>query len=380
MSFKKLAVAVGLASASMATFAADDLSIDAYGTIAVDYYNSDDGRGYGQRAGVEESYSMNENTRLGVQAKYDFTDSLSGSAQALVQSQSDSWGVEPAWAYLDYEVNNDFNIRAGRLRLPIFGESEVLAVGYAYPWVQPPEEMYQQVVQSAYEGVDALASFDVAGQQIDAQVFGGTTLIDTEFTYRDNRATTSADWVYGLNLGLPTAIADFRFSYVKANVNFELDETLQVPTGLTSPFPSSVPVNVDIEDELGHFYSAGFKRDVDNVLLIGEWGKRYVEGDSIRDTEAFYLTAGYRIDWTYLPHITYAQQEDLDGEGKQTQITLGLRWDVMPGVSLKGEVARIEADDYSGLFNAKGGANFVQSDSSLGNDANMATIAVDFVY
>lgn len=49
------------------------------------------------------------------------------------------------WAYLQYAVTESLDVRAGRVVLPVFITSEYRKVGYANPWVRPPQEVYRTV-------------------------------------------------------------------------------------------------------------------------------------------------------------------------------------------------------------------------------------------
>ena len=46
------------------------------------------------------------------------------------------------WAYVSYELTPKLLVQAGHKRLPIYYYSDFMYVGYAYPWVRPPQDLY----------------------------------------------------------------------------------------------------------------------------------------------------------------------------------------------------------------------------------------------
>ena len=59
------------------------------------------------------------------------------------------------WANIKYQVTPDLSLRFGRIALPIFLAADYRKVGYAYPWVRTPVEVYNALPLSNSDGVDA---------------------------------------------------------------------------------------------------------------------------------------------------------------------------------------------------------------------------------
>ena len=66
-----------------------------------------------------------------IQADWQATDKFSVTTQLLAHSNSDTKsGIE--WLYLTYQLNDNWQIRAGKQRTPFFHYSDVRNVGFAY--------------------------------------------------------------------------------------------------------------------------------------------------------------------------------------------------------------------------------------------------------
>jgi hypothetical protein len=135
------------------------------------------------------------------------------------------------------------------------------------------------------------------------------------------------------------------------------------------------------------FYGVGYQFDWKNIVSMAELVKRESTLTTSGNVIGWYVMGGYRIQ-QFLPHITFARErlnkrktefpvfindvflaglgESLTdittgvlgvspfapgGAGDQTSLTLGLRWDVIPGVALKGEYSHVHPDHgNAGLF------------------------------
>jgi hypothetical protein len=63
------------------------------------------------------------------------------------------------WAYLRWRPWNDLDLRVGRLGLDVFLLSDYRNVGYAYPWMRPPQEFYAPLFPYHLDGADIAQRF-----------------------------------------------------------------------------------------------------------------------------------------------------------------------------------------------------------------------------
>lgn len=145
--------------------------------------------------GYDNSISFSEKSLIGVQADYRLSETLSASAQLLLHSDSNrDSGVE--WAYLAYEPVNNLQLLVGKLRTPYLKYSDVIDVGFAYPWLSAPQQVYSSYLFfSNFEGAIARYQFNIDDVYIGVEgYFGG---FDADFESSGESYNVSVDAMYG---------------------------------------------------------------------------------------------------------------------------------------------------------------------------------------
>ena len=179
---KKLIIAALLAGTGAAH--ADDLTISGFATVtagkAYSGYdgefmgtpcpcfigNYEHGAVYGRR-----EWSLARESLLGLQARYQLTDKLSATVQAVMRA-SEHGKPEVDWAYLSYDLTPETTVQVGRRRLPIYAYSDSVYIGYTLPWVRVPQDIYGWEV-GAYNGVNLRHSRSFGDWALTANVFAG---------------------------------------------------------------------------------------------------------------------------------------------------------------------------------------------------------------
>jgi len=97
------------------------------------------------------SLNLAPDSKLGLQGRIDFTDKLSLTTQGVSRgSQNGRPNLE--WLYVGYKITSDTTIQVGRRRFPLFYFSETQDVGFTYPWLHLPQQIYN-FSASNYNGV-----------------------------------------------------------------------------------------------------------------------------------------------------------------------------------------------------------------------------------
>jgi hypothetical protein len=294
-----------------------------------------------QDGSIESTPGFTADSRLGVQISAKVNQDVSITGQLLAKAREDNSNVKADWAFVTYRVNDPLSIRAGKIKFPTFLISDYYEVGYAYPWIRPPQEVYSLNPISALNGLDMLAKFRFGDMTLLFQPYfgvsrGATTIAPQEALPALGQPAGSiysvgftADELHGFNLSLSSDIFTVRLGALKTQVN-----------------ASSLGV---FSDE-AKFSSAGVTMDWKNIVLYSEVAKREIEGSAnfaFPNQRASYATLGYRIG-KWLPLFTTARISDngnpktLFGTPlKQSSKTLGLRYEVGSGSALKFEVQKI---------------------------------------
>ncbi|GAL24533.1 ABC-type sulfate transport system permease component [Vibrio variabilis] len=338
---KKQLLAMSLAVASTSVTAAiditDNFSISGFGSTS--WARSDNETPLLVNRNIRDEDCFDCDTTFGVQLDY-FYEAFKASVQ-IVKRPQDHWS-EPQleWAYLGYSIG-DFEVRAGRLRLPVFLASEYYYVGHAYTAARPNEEVYNSILGvTAYNGASVIWNYSLTDElQLSLTPFAGFK--DTnEVELNPNIALefeTKNMWgvnaqLLGDNFRVNFAFLDSNFDQTTKLSNFEVPGT----GGFVIPYSETLAPDQNIK-----LYSLGGEYDFGQLKLTAE-GQKNDLGSS------WYGSAAYRVQ-KFTPYVVYGQTYRDASEGNSYKgktgdsWTLGLRYDVLYNVSINAEWQRFES-------------------------------------
>jgi hypothetical protein len=295
-------------------------------------------------------------TRVGLQVSAAVNPKIDVTAQLLARAKQDNSDLFVDWAFATYRATDWLSVRGGKLKFPTFLISDYFEVGYAYPWIRPPEEVYSSNPISTITGVDLLGNVSLGPVNLLVQPFYGTShgaealvpqeVVDLTDDLAINgsipqgtvlTASFDASPLVGLNVQLSTDVVTAHIQHLQTFV--------------------SAPSFGTVEDKVT-FSTVGATMDWFNVVVYAEYFEREIEGSSnlaFPNTKGYYTTLGYRIG-KFLPHITYASLDEnggptpfaLLGTGGiapvQTSVTAGLRYELGNNAALKFEAKKIEPE------------------------------------
>jgi len=322
---------------------------------------------------IDDNGSFEEST-LGLNAIVTINEKLSIAAQ--IANAPSEHSIDFDWGYGTLNLNDNWAVKAGRVKFPGYLVSEYVRVGYAYPWIRPPEVVYSINMAAPTMGLDAYDGGALRYQGFNdrfdysAEVYGGARSTDV----------MDFDKMYGLVLRAGTDVVN-----LVTDVNWS---TLNNPPGLA---PATATALADTADQDMFTASAGINADWNNLILYAEYAYTLLDfinaagqSDDVGVT-GWYTTLGYRFG-NLLPHLTYQSLDNGNGGLEQTSWTAGLRYDLGTATTLKLEWQRIEPEaaraganvpvnlqNQSGLF-----ANGV--DVSPSDEVDMLSVAVNFIF
>ena len=91
---------------------------------------------------IENTPGFTSDSCLGVQISAKVNSDVSVTGQLLAKAREDNSNVKADWAFVTYRVSDPVSVRAGKIKFPTFLISDYYEVGYAYPWIRPPQEVY----------------------------------------------------------------------------------------------------------------------------------------------------------------------------------------------------------------------------------------------
>lgn len=379
-----LAVAASFSASSMA-----EIRINGFGNINTGITSTDD-----TFLGYDDTADFSNESLFALQVSGDIGKKFSATAQVLARGNED-YSPEFEWAYLNYEINDNWSAQAGRLRLPLFSFSDSLDVAYSYHWVTAPSSVYN-VPFNNIDGLKIVNTTNFNNWDLNTSVsvgqYKGTTLGADNIG--QNAVLLSAqlsnmEWTFRGVVGRATATLDLTKSDLEDGQFLGNGFNAIEAAGFTE-----LADNLRVDEDSGEFYGVSFMYDNMEYFFGGEATSIRLNNTFANDDDAFYITAGARFNkWT--PSITYerfestgdvkfadqiaaisasalpaetaqglsaiaigaqmAQLEDYD------VVTATLRYDLDAGIALKGDVSKVshENNDTLDATLLRLGVNFV---------------------
>lgn len=275
-----------------------------------DWYNS----------GVyEKAFSLTPESRAGVQAVYHFSPDFSATLQLTTHAVDPSPRAD--WAYVSYRFG-DWELQAGRKRIPLYFFSDFEDVGLAYPWVSPPSDLYGWEAND-YNGASLRRHGTAFGGNYSASIFGGAeNVVDDRYfmTYSTERVDSHWTHLAGGDFELEKDWWTLRFVYVQNDIENHY---------VVSDYRTRQKMQA---------YGVAFNADFENWFVLSEAGQnnRRSPDDSTGEYKApaFSVGAGYRHGkWT--PFLSVGQYRERDpGNGyvpvRWRTAAMTLRYDFNP--------------------------------------------------
>ncbi len=379
-----LSLAVCLASLPALAVEQGEYQFNGFGTVGVTHMGGESDLDYGMQGQTNDGWRGDQLSKLAVQLRYGITDTLSVTGQLGTKPVQDSWEVGPGNLYLAWQANDNLTLRGGRLGTPIYMYSETLNVGFSYPWLRLPEEVYSLVQLTSHDGGDVLYNRSTDIGTLSFQVAGGQAIKRDHYALDDMQELDYRD-VFATNVALSTDnFGTFRIGYAEADLQITVDETITNVFGA----PQDVVFNA-LDAQKGKFSSLGHQYDDGTWLSAAEAVKLTVERDDDAETNAFYIMGGRRFG-DYLAHVTYGQLDE--SSGRQVSMTYGLNYSITPTVTLKSEYKRVDtsqSDESIGVFKANAQQSYDNAayqqtgvfGAPLGtHDADIFSVGVDFIF
>ncbi|MCL1049285.1 hypothetical protein L2755_06810 [Shewanella abyssi] len=282
-------------------------------------------------------------TLFGLQLDIDVFEGFNASAQVVKRTQDDWSDPELEWAYLGYEFA-DFEVRAGRLRLPLFLVSEFYYVGQAYTWARPPEEVYDAILGfTSYDGISLAWDYDISDEiSLTISPYYGFDRLN-EVQFGANLLKFDTEYMAGIYVDV-------------VGFNYRIHSGFMQAKYSQRPFPATQKLDI---------YTLGAEYSLDAWQWMAE-----VEYDKFQTN--WYASAAYALD-DFTPYLVYAESHELR---KTKGVTVGVRYDVTSTISLNAE--------FQSIFSQEKGnrAQFVTSPLLYGekDDVDILSLTLNFVF
>jgi len=355
----------------------------------------------GDGAGRTANWSRHVDSKLGAQVDLVFNPGWSAVLQVVTEQRLDySYRPRVEWANVKYQATPELALRLGRIALPMFIAADYRKVGYAYPWVRTPVEVYGVLPLTNSDGADLSWHWNGEALRSTSQVFYGRN----DLPLYDG-ARLRSHGIAGLSHTVERGAFSARASIITSRLSVGLFGELFDALEAFGPQGRDIARRLRIDDKRAAALSVGVTYDPGHWFVMGEAGRSKVDG-YLGSTRSAYLSAGWRHG-SLTPYATWAQVWGSPPDGatalplaglsaadaaagatlnialatmlravpSQSTFGAGLRWDLAPDMALKLQHQRVTTRRGSrGMF-----INTVP-DYQSGHTAQVTSAALDFVF
>ncbi len=303
-----------------------------------------------------------------IQAVADLGEKLKITGQ-LVAKGTDDFEPEFDWYYVTYQATDNLTLMAGRRNIPMYYFSEFSEVGYAYPWMRPPSNLYWwQVTQ--FNGGQAMYDFTLGDFSNTVTVFYGN-----EYSY-DNKEMNYYDKLYGgsalsvdefwtdimgINWNISGDFFDVRFVYFQN----DRDRTTTQPDGTSTDSPHFSQ----------EFIGLGGTVNLASFTLLFDWNSVSYTDANGTEFPTYLISLVYNID-DFQPYLSYSKADhkrtnvvgNTEDYEEHYLMSYGVRYNFHSNASLKFQYDHFvdQGDKASGW--------------AYHGDADAITLGLDFIF
>ena len=335
-----------------------------------------------QLYGYSDELDFKNESLFAVQVMSDLGEKLSVTAQLMGRGRED-FDAEFEWAFVSYQLTDNMQINAGRLRTPFYKYSDFKDVGYAYDWARVPEAVYNLDFDNI-EGVSlyrtaTLGDFDSTLQLI-AGAFDGDAVV-TGLTVQ-----AKIDSVLGATWELSRDWFSVRLAYLAGKTTLSNPDVDGLTAILNASGLTGVASAIDVDEESSSFMGVAFTVDKNDWVAVAEVTRTEVDDSLIAKQNGYYISLGHRFG-SMTPYISY---EKRDNDAKRDIIAMlpqGVPAALAQGVTEAVERFEVKRDAWNlGLRydfhpSAAFKAQFTRLNNDITNDdASLLTVGVDLVF
>lgn len=183
MSLHRVAATL-LVIATTAPAFAFDASWSGFATLGYARSNS----AYTYQRSIDDGGTLRRDSRVAGQLDLSFDPQWSATVQAQVAQSDNSdtrWAAKAAWAFVAWRPDNDWQLRLGKARVPLYLYSESLDVGVSYDMARMPYEVYSLSPTNDFTGLFVTRSFARGNGDLSVDAYAGTATAQQRMYLRD---------------------------------------------------------------------------------------------------------------------------------------------------------------------------------------------------
>ncbi len=255
---------------------------------------------------ITDDFRFAQDTKFGLQLGASLNDYFSATIQAVIRDRED-YDPDLEWAYVTLAPKPNLKFRLGRLRLPLFYYSDTIEVGFSYPWIRPPSNVYEVGgVLSSYEGGEILYDHWFGGSQVSLQAYLGKSSDSTERPDGEEGSFKFED-IVGLVLMLERDFWGLRASYQQTDLSLRVPSINLLSNALNAAGFQTISSAINLDDIETTYISFGAFADYNDWLFRSEFINIDFDDRILPEQKLAYLTIGrHWQDFTL--HYTYSRR------------------------------------------------------------------------
>ncbi len=319
-----------------------------------------------------------EDSLIGLQFSSTVSDKVDMTVVLQADGSSGNYDISAEWAYATYKFDDELSLRMGKYKGSFYMVSDYQDVGYAYPWVRPPLEVYSTNPIKALSGLNLVYQSGIGDLTLLTELYVGSGTHSAKYipSTTDDPATGIPPSLKGQNISFETVNA--------SGINISLSgDIASLRVGYFSTDVNAAAFN--ITEKPGTFLGVGFNLDWENIVIYSEYIQRDTDptlAGAFPDQNAYYLTLGYRFG-KFLPYVTYADlakgKDDSPYAQLQSSVAVGLRTEITDTSALKIEIISTTPEKNPlAAFNTTS-SGYGLYDSPV-NSGTVATVKFDIIF
>ncbi len=368
-----------------------------YGTLG--YAQSD--RGYTFERFTNDNGTLKRDSIFGLQLNADFNPQWGVTLQTtLAPSVSDDNTSELTlpWAFVSWRPENEWLLRAGKMRMPMYLYSENLSVGASYEFMHLPTEVYSTAPTNDFTGLAFTRTWPAASGEWSLDAFWGHTRLpisDGQSGQTSDLRTRSG----GLMLNLRRNDDTYRIGVQQAYIEVPSGGVAQLPGGGSVPSgggggqpapqdggnpanaQSTQPAQPSEIDTQVYLLGADVALGHD-LRLVGELARRRARNlVTPKNSVGMYASLQKKIG-PWRPYLTLARlmtdaeaRQNSSDYDDQTSLALGSAYVLSPGSRIKAEWMRVHIGGATSLVRTTGGQTAVSN-----QDLQILSLSYSFAF
>jgi hypothetical protein len=313
--------------------------------------------------GAADQFDIGLDSRLGVQAVFDFGDNISVTAQEVFKLRgSSNFSPGTEWFFGQYAPTPYIELRLGRFAIDTFLLSDSINVGYAAVWFNAPNDIYASEPFKFLDGGQFFWTAPLGPVQLKIEgAFGQTSA---------NLIVGGQDIVQSAKYATNVAVSLEYHNWLLRAAN----------THITAPLTLSLaPARSITYSNRDSFDAVGLQYDDGRAIVLTEWTKR-TENDipaldkPLAASTQWYVAAGwhYKQITPMVDYSVYKPATQLISPPGDFHSWSGiLRYDIRQNIALKAQISRAAAGNTR---------YFVTPDFTSREYVNIYSVGADFIF